>query len=166
MKKKKISLAVAVREIAASWKEEYVESGSGASLSRLVQNILEENVTAIVLSVLGIKKDYGNRVELLKSPDGKASIIEIIRDRQQEALIHKIQQSPFFNDLTNFRVGPKEMEYLKNEFKDTFMDKLHEKVREKATEFAEQIAASELRDIWVDEDVVRFVEDKLKEDDG
>ena len=162
--KKKPSIASAVRTIAEAWRSEYVEDNSGASLSRLVQNILDEGVTAIILSIIGIKRDYGNRVEMIKSLDGKPSVIDLIRERHQEALIRKIQESPFFNDLTNFRVGEKEKEYLKNEFKDAFMDKLAEKVREKATEFAEKIAESELRDIWVDEDVIKFVEDKLKED--
>jgi hypothetical protein len=103
-------------------------------------------------------------VELIKSPDGKPSVVEILRQRHQEQMIKRLQESPFFNDLTNFRLGENDRTFLKNEFKDAVLEKLQEKVRAKAEAFAEQIAIDTLSDLWVDEDVIRHVEAKLRED--
>jgi hypothetical protein len=155
------SLPTLVKQYAEEWRRYHTyDKRNSIGVRSIVFQHLDEIFKGALNTMMGIRMDSFHGVEFRRkqSDNDPTSIMETLIEEHREALAKKFDE---LLGLAEFQFKPDELRKLRRCYREKLLEKLEENLQLKACEVAETIINHELRHLWMDDETVALVEEKM-----
>lgn len=127
----------------------------------LVFQHLDQTFKAALDAIIGVRRAYGgyNAVEIIRHrPEEPENLIELLLSQHRDALAQRLHE---LLGTATFEFKPDELRQLRRAYRRHLIDKIEDHLMVKANEVAEQVVNHELRYLWMDDETVAIIEERM-----